>query len=490
MRRHYQLILSLLTAVAALTVHAGETRAQPGEPTPPAPAAPTPTPTPTPPAAPAPSSEAPPTSEPPPVDSGAPSVEPAPSPATDAPPATAGDPVRPDEGGDDGLGDLVDGLLDAPQALQIHGFVSQGAFLSTANEYIGKSSRGSVAMFEAGLNVSTEVADRLRAGIQLFGRDVGRFRDLPPRLDWAYLDYRWRPWLGMRAGVIKMPFGLYNEFVDVDASRVSILTPQSVYPLRNRSALLAHTGFGLYGNKSIGRAGDLEYQTWFGTLNVPENALNVAGATLDSIDTKYVTGAQAFWITPLEGLRVGGTYIRTSIDFNLTVDPALANALISMGLVPADYDGKLRVSQRPLWLWLASVEYTREDWLFAAEYGRVRQRQTTSLPLLLPTTKLESEVFYGMVTHRLCDWLEAGGYYSVSHADVHDRQGRNAMRFPQRIRAFQRDLTATLRFDVNDHWLWKLEGHFIDGAGDLQGEDNAMPERYWGLFLVKTTVTF
>jgi hypothetical protein len=51
-------------------------------------------------------------------------------------------------------------------------------------------------------------------------------------------------------------------------------------------------------------------------------------------------------------------------------------------------------------------------------------------------------------------------------------------------------LAASLRFDVNDHWLWKLEGHFIDGAAELDSTYNPNPKRYWGMFLLRTTVTF
>src|SRR5688572_11923889 len=72
--------------------------------------------------------------------------------------------------------------------LQIHGFVSVGGFVSTANDYIGRSSKGSLELLEAGLNVSTEPAERLRFGMQLFARRVGTFRDESPRIDWAYGD--------------------------------------------------------------------------------------------------------------------------------------------------------------------------------------------------------------------------------------------------------------------------------------------------------------
>ena len=48
----------------------------------------------------------------------------------------------------------------------------------------------------------------------------------------------------------------------------------------------------------------------------------------------------------------------------------------------------------------------------------------------------------------------------------------------------------SLRYDVTDQWLWKLEGHFIDGTADLDSARNQDPTRYWGLFLLETTVRF
>jgi hypothetical protein len=337
--------------------------------------------------------------------------------------------------------------------------------------------------------VSTEVADRLRAGMQLFARDFGDLEDAP-RFDWAFLDYRWRSRLGIRAGIIKMPFGLYNEYTDVDSARVSILMPQSVYSFVNRDVLLSHRGFALYGNHVMPRGGELEYQVWLGTLAIPENALTLSGATLDSIDTKYVTGAQLFWQLPVEGLRIGGTYLRASIDFNLTLSDANIAALIMAGLVPADFDGKVQVAQRPDTWVIGSAEYTRGDWLLAAEYFRAFKHQVSDLPAVLPAFDEDSERFYGLAAYRASESFELGGYYSVTHLDVGDRRGRDATKWMERYHAFQRDAALTLRYDVNDHWLWKVEGHFIDGTAALPLARNPNPDRYCGLVLLRTTVTF
>jgi hypothetical protein len=374
--------------------------------------------------------------------------------------------------------------------IQIHGFIGEGAFVSTDNDYIGESSRGTLELFEAGLNVSTEVADRLRAGIQLYARDVGDFNDMTPRIDWAFLDYHWKPWLGLRVGVTKMPYGLYNEYADIDSARTAILMPQGVYPLRNRSVLLSQTGFAIYGNYKLGAGGSLDYQALLGTLQVPETALDLNGAELDSTDTKYVTGGQVFWSPPIEGLRIGATYLRASIDFNVTLDKRNIDLLIMAGLEPADFDGKVVISQRPDTIVIGSIEYVHDDWLFAAEYARWFTHQVSTLPeVVFPTLDDDNERFYVMANRRWSRCFETGLYYSLIHVDPDDRFGNDEMKFPEKAAAFQRDLALSARFDINDHWLWKAEAHYIDGTADLLGETEK-PERFWGLFLIKTTVTF
>jgi hypothetical protein len=374
--------------------------------------------------------------------------------------------------------------------LQIHGFVSQGGFVSTANDYIGNSSRGSLKFFEAGINFALEPADQLRVGLQFVFRNVGVLSEDVPRVDWALIDYRWTPWFGMRAGLIKMPLGLYNEYVDIDSARTAILLPQSVYPVRNRDALIAHTGFAIYGNIAIGGAGYIDYQAWLGTLTIPSSALELTNARLASTDTKYIAGGQIYWRPPLEGLRVGATYLRASIDFNVVLDAGLVAQAVAMEYLPPGHDGKLRITHDPTSFWVGSAEYIVGDWLFAAEYSRWLKHEESTVPILVPTRDEDAERFYAMATYRVSKYFEFGLYYAVTHADVRDRDGEENARFTEPFQGFQRDLAASFRFDVNEYWLWKLEAHFIDGVAELQSTVNLNPKRHWGLFLLKTTVMF
>jgi hypothetical protein len=356
--------------------------------------------------------------------------------------------------------------------VEVHGFVSQGALLSTGNNYLTHSKRGSVEFFEAAVNVSTEVADRLRVGLQLFTRDLGPIGNYNANVDWAYLDYRFREWLGFRAGRIKLPFGLYNEFSDVDAARLPVLLPQSVYAIRSRDFLLAQTGFSLYGSAPAGPLGGFDYQLAFGTI-----FLDAAGnPTITRLDVPYVAAAQLFWRTPISGLRLGGSGLAVGLNLD--------------GMLPT---GPVHIEYERVRLLVGSLEYVGHGWLVAAEYAFQRGELELTPPVPGLPTKLNDERFYGMVAYRFTDWFEAGTYYSVHFIDAADRRGSDGTRFPVSHRAYQRDLAVSLRFDVNEHWLFKLEGHHMVGTAGLDATDvreTGELAESWGLFLVKTTLTF
>src|SRR5882762_10088167 len=157
-------------------------------------------------------------------------------------------------------------LVGQLPSLDVHGFISQGFLLTSANDYLAESSRGSFEFSEVGLNFTLPATDRLRLGVQLFARDLGPTGDYRAVLDWFYLDYHWQDWLGLRAGRVKLPFGLYNDSSDIDAARTPVLLPQSVYPAQSRDYLLAQTGAEVYGYSGLGALGGLDYRIYAGTI--------------------------------------------------------------------------------------------------------------------------------------------------------------------------------------------------------------------------------
>jgi hypothetical protein len=351
--------------------------------------------------------------------------------------------------------------------VEIHGFVSQGALWTTSNNYLAESDRGSVEFLEAGLNLTSQLTDKLRVGFQMFTRDLGPVGDYGVKMDWLYLDYRLHEGLGFRAGRVKIPFGLYNEISDVDAARVPVLLPQSIYPIENRDILLAQTGAELYGYLDGGPAGALEYRLYGGTIFVGGGGSN-GPVTISPIRVPYVAGGRLMWEAPIDGLRLGGSFQAVRLDFDITVGPLRAEV------------------QFPVLLGVASLEYAAGNLLLAAEYGRWYGEINSTNQMLVPDSEATNERMYGSAAYRFTTWFCLGSYYAILYPNVDDRKGRDA---------WQHDVALTLRFDINRWWLVKLEGHYLEGTAYLDdalngGRKLSELDKRWGLFLVKTTAWF
>jgi hypothetical protein len=361
---------------------------------------------------------------------------------------------------------------DSLLSIDVHAFASQGFILTTNNNYLANdTTHGSFQFSELGLNFTKDLTDRLRLGLQLFAQDIGPNGNYNATLDWFYVDYRWKDWLGLRVGRVKIPFGLYNEVNDIDSARLPVLLPQSVYPLENTHYLLAQTGGELYGYLRLGLAGALDYHAYAGTIFIDTSTLlsSTSAFELGSVNVPYLAGGRLMWETPVEGLRVGGSAQALRLDVTLVEGSASAAV------------------QVPVVLWVASAEYSAHDLLLAAEYSRWYVTDNSSNPALRPTTpQVTSERAYGMAAYRENKWLQTGAYFSMLFPDVTERAGPAGR---------QNDLAATVRFDINPFWLVKVEGHYMFGTAGLVSSLNdnlplsSLQER-WGVLLLKTTAYF
>jgi hypothetical protein len=353
--------------------------------------------------------------------------------------------------------------------IEIHGFASQGWLISTKNKFYGPTKGGSFEFAEVALNVTTQLTEKLRAGLQLVSRDFFELGNFEPDLDWGFLGYRVWDWLEMRAGRMKVPYGLYGEIADIDAARLPVLLPQSIYDANFR--LLSFTGVSATGDVSLGPVGSLNYNLFTGDLTDPDiRGFDVA--------MRQAIGGRLFWETPFAGLRLSGTTMLFDFRFDYTM---AADQLITF-------------KYRDGLSWVASAEYNDHNLLMAFEYGRWNADITGSLAALAPSINLER--YYAMTSYQFTTWLQAGGYYSVSYWDRHDKDGTGStigISGANSHSAWQKDLALTVRIDVNPHWLFKLEGHRIDGTTTLWMSDSASASdlvQDWALFMVRTTVSF
>ena len=380
--------------------------------------------------------------------------------------------------------------------MEIHGFVSQGLIVSSGNNYLADSRRGSFEFSEVGINFSKQLTDHMRVGMQLFTHDLGPLGNYRTRFDWFYLDYRFWDWLGVRAGRTKLPFGLYNESNDIDAARVPVLLPQSVYPVSNREFLLAQTGGEVYGNLPLGSAGSLEYRLYGGTVFYDAADASVTGT---NIKVPYIFGGRLMWQAPVEGLQLGGSVQSLRIDADASLTPQQLADFKKAGVVPDDFVGPLHL-RIPALLGIASIEYSAHDLLLAAEYSRWRVGLDSSVASLSSPDTM-SERMYGMVAYHVAPWFTPGAYYSLLFSNTDDRSGQRPPQGslpgtpPSGHAAYQHDVALTLRYDLNAYWLVKLEGHYMHGSAGLTSalNDNrplSSLAEDWAVALIKTTAYF
>lgn len=381
--------------------------------------------------------------------------------------------------------------------VEIHGFVSQGYLKSDRNDFIAETEEGTFEFNELGINFSTELTDKLRLGIQFFSHDFGEIGQNKVIVDWAFADYRWKDWLGLRAGKIKMPIGFYNEIRDIDSLKTNILLPQSVYPEQYRENILAIQGIGFYGDILMGPVGNLSYQLQYGSSDV-ENDSGLSQSiesqgnfTITGIDTDDTWIAALKWETPLYGLKLGASMIGSSFDMGFqTIAPMPVGVNPQTGeliLVPTGTPLTLEVSE---YLWKTySLEYMWRNLTLCAEYSTTEMTGQTRMSTgLSPESEIDSEGWYVSAAYRFTERFELGSYYSQYYPDKEDKDGDKINPPLYKHSAWIKDVALTTRFDINTNWCFKLEGHSMNGTAMSLSNQNA--EEDWFLFAAKMTFTF
>lgn len=366
--------------------------------------------------------------------------------------------------------------------VQVHGFLSQGFVLTSANRFFGNSEDGSLDFTEAGINLSVRPDGPLMLAAQGLFRRTGEVKPGEFRLDYALADYTFWDRSQGRAGVllgrVKNPFGLYNETRDVAFTRPTIFLPQSIYFDRVRNLGLASDGVQFYG----------EYFTpwgdWFLCLGggwpngVREKEFERVGLGENfpgRFDSRFSYIGRLQY--ELEGgrirLAVTGTSIRNRYD------PGVGDPL--------------RAGEMPLKLVVFSAQYEGEKLTLTGEYelGFARMKGFGAFPDRSDT----GESYYLQASYRILPALELVGRYDVFFADRDDTSGRRfaALTGQPRHTRFARDWTVGVRWDLGRSWMVRAEYHRVDGSGWLPISDNPDPNerrRQWHLFALLLSFRF
>jgi len=335
--------------------------------------------------------------------------------------------------------------------IQVHGFFSQGfAYTNTNNFLTMKTSDGSFAFTDGGLNVSTKLTNKLRVGAQAYSRNIGHLSNGRVELDWAYADYRFTDWLGVRAGKVKSTVGLYNDTQDMEFLHAFALLPQSVYPIDLRASNISHKGGDIYGDIGVKKLGTFSY-VFYGGLRSddPRGGYNYGlrdgGIPIGPIDG-YRIGGDLRWAMPIEGLTIGTTLVRVSTG--------VTGQLAAAGGLPLHINA-------PGMNYQHYVEYQRGGIKLAGEYQRNPSTYTFT-PAILPASSNDSRGWYVSGSYKFHPRFEAGAYHSqyFYNWDVdHSAAGNRIV-----------DTAMTARFNLfRNNWNVKVEGHFMDGYGNRSG---------------------
>lgn len=411
------------------------------------------------------------------------------------------------------------GLLPAAAPAQetsgvaLHGFVSQGYLQSTRNNYLSVPTEdGSFAFTETALNFSVQPSQRLRIAGQLFARDLGRAGNNQVTIDWALGDYRLNDWLGIRAGRVKLPSGLYGSLLDVDAARPEVLQPTGIYPLSTRDITSSFQGAEIYGTIRAGAGGEISYEAWVGTEDIDDvyivnrflteganaglPALRLTNGRVVVSDVRatmdHIAGGSLEWRPPIAGLRLRAAGFTSRSNFSATATYAGFQGPIPVSIATGSetkYDQKHQL--------FFSIEYQRGGLRASAESYQAKttiSSTVSGLPFPLPAVEETQRPLscYGQLAYRFNDVFQLSGYYSFLYTDKDDKAGaRYTAQGQPDHRAWLKQWTFSGRADVTRHWLLKAEVSRIDGSAGLSPYENLEGlERHWTLVALKTTLHF
>ena len=279
-------------------------------------------------------------------------------------------------------------------------------------------------------------------------RNIGTLGQWHPNLDWAFADYKFKDWFGVRAGKVKTTFGLYTDTQDMEFLHTWAILPQSLYPLDLRALTISHLGGDIYGDIPVKkRLGSLSYTAYAGRESEDKYGgfrdVSLQQGRSRKGGSGWIAGGDLRWNSPVPGFTVGGSWLHES---------AVANGTVVARGTPFTFT---KEDHTPVFY----ADYLRGNLHLTGEYSRnPRTFRFTGVPHLL-LLQQEPLAWSTSVAYRISKHLELGTYHSRFISDTNkDWNARSNHIYDQ---------TITARVDINRHWIFKVEGHFIDGYGSI-----------------------
>ena len=242
----------------------------------------------------------------------------------------------------------------------------------------------------------------------------------------------------------------------------------------------------------------VDYQFFYGQIQVDEDnflvnqGLNVTGlnrqlrnqtmgaAGVSSLDYEAdrTFAASLIYNAPLDGLRLGATYLKSEGKFDVTLDNPLA-ALDPALAALNDIDFDITANYNPMVV--VSAEYAHPLLTVSAEYME-RDNEIAAEGIgqqFVPDTSMGWYVM-GTVQVPQVDGLSLSAVYDEFYLDKDNKNDD-----------YRKDFGVGARYDITSNWLVKAEYHTVEGTAlnlDLVNPDGL--EEDWSYFIVKTSFYF
>ncbi len=382
-------------------------------------------------------------------------------------------------------------------AIQFDGFFTVGAAIhdddtnkdnpvadGRENVYIGSLGDRGITQdltFETdtrfGLQITSEVSENMKVVAQLLGR--GTNSNFNAIVEWAYVDYEFADWVSLRAGKVKQPVYLVNDYVEVGFAYPWIRPPAEVYYQNN--PLNTVNGAELLFAFPVG-PGTLSFQPYIGSNrdDIPNTqgqayfeAENIYGIDVKYAGRGYTVHASTF---QCEVKTFGGLVnvptafgFATDVDLNGKGDCEVTSAGLNLDLanvvVYAEWQERTTTDTlaRPFGdqdAWYTTLGYRIGKWLPHLTYATIDGKASTYTPGAVSCAASETT----------CN-TPLGAVPG----------GTPLFNFPI---AVQSSITAGLRYEVNDSSALKFEYSVVDVENDpseLASTNNPLGINY-GLF--------
>jgi hypothetical protein len=312
------------------------------------------------------------------------------------------------------------------EKMSLSGFGSWAAAQTDGNEYLGGEEDTAYNTAEFTLGINAAPVDRLAIGAQIsLELEEG---ELETELEMAFADWTFSDRLHLRAGISRLPFGLYADTLEIGTSRPFYDLPPSVYG-NSEITGESYLGLGLHGVIPIGSA-ELDYDVYGGEIEVDSFEGLIAQALEIDEDQEVLTDLIGFDLQ-----------IRTSASW-------IFGLSAYQGVAAEDEDaGGGSDTHRAFSL---SARWENERWKVRAELVSVDAEGAD----------LEGDAAYFEVGRFLNDTWQLGARYDWSERESAD--GSVEALLP--ASAFEhQEIALTLNYWFSNYFVMKLSVHQVEG---------------------------